>query len=205
MASASDDGDDDDTLGHPRMWFPDPENVDFSQFESFVVATFEQVSPAVDHLQVRLHERIESPDGDYDFDATVRFELGGLAFLVLVEAKFHRNPIKREVAQILSSKVQSVGAHKGVIVSTAPFQSGTLRYAAAHGIALVKVTEGRFTIETRSADPDVGATRFDARQWGIPDLVGYAYTALDGGGVQRTMVTEQPVYAAELLLGVSPP
>ena len=162
MDSAAQDSDD-EIPGHPRLWYPDPEDLDFSEFESFVVATFEQVAPAVDQLHVRLHERIESPDGDYDFDATVRFEFGGLAFLVLVEAKFHRNPIKREVAQILGSKVQSVGAHKGVIVSTAPFQSGTLRYAAAHGIALVKVTEGRFTIETRRCrsepERDAGAGR----------------------------------------------
>ncbi len=58
-------------------------------------------------------------------------------FLVLV--KLHRNPIMREVVQVLRDKVQSVSAHKGVLVSSAPFQRGAIEYADAHGIALVHV------------------------------------------------------------------
>jgi hypothetical protein len=35
-----------------------------------------------------------------NFDATVRYELAGMAFLTLVEAKLHKNPIKRETVQV---------------------------------------------------------------------------------------------------------
>ena len=83
-------------------------------------------------------------DGSYDVDGTVRFRWGDLDFLVVIEAKYHRNPIKRDVVQVLHSKVQSVGAHKVVLVATAPFQRGALNFAKAYGIALVTVTEGRF-------------------------------------------------------------
>jgi Restriction endonuclease len=56
---------------------------------------------------------VEGRDGTYDFDATVRYELAGVAFLILVEAKLHKNPIKRETVQVLHQKLQSVGAQKG--------------------------------------------------------------------------------------------
>jgi hypothetical protein len=39
-----------------------------------------------------------------DFDATVRYQLAGMSFLVVVEAKLHKNPIKRELVQILSRR-----------------------------------------------------------------------------------------------------
>src|SRR5207248_10604619 len=67
----------------------------------FVVAEFEQTRPYVDDLQVTLHEVVKGSDGSYDFDATIRYTLAGLDFLVLVEAKRHHYPIKRDVVQTL--------------------------------------------------------------------------------------------------------
>lgn len=82
--------------------------------------------------------------GTFDFDATARYQFAGMSFLVLVEAKLHKNPIKRELVLVLYQKILSVGAHKGVMVSTAPYQAGAVAFAKTHGIALVTVTEGRF-------------------------------------------------------------
>ena len=107
----------------------------------------------LDDLRVEIHERVDGMDGTYDFDATARYRWAGLDFLVVVGAKRHTNPIKRELVQILHSKVQSVGAHKGVMVSAAPFQSGAVEFAQRHGIALVSLAEARFTFETRSLSP----------------------------------------------------
>lgn len=85
---------------------------------------------------VRLHDQVVAADGTYDLDATVRYQLGGMNFVIVVEAKRHRNPIKRELVQVLFQKVQSIGAHKGLMISTAPYQKGAIKYAKAHGIAL---------------------------------------------------------------------
>lgn len=76
-----------------------------------------------------------------------------MAFLVLVEAKRHANPIKRELVQVLHDKRQSVGAQKAAMIATAPYQRGALDYAKTHGITLATVTEGRFIYATRSAYP----------------------------------------------------
>lgn len=83
---------------------------------------------------------------------TIRYRFAGLAFLVVVEAKLHRNPIKRELVQVLHQKINSVGAHKGAMVATSPYQADAVEFAVAHGIALVNVTESRFVFTTRNAE-----------------------------------------------------
>jgi hypothetical protein len=46
-----------------------------------------------------LHDKLEGVDGSYHFDATVRSELGRMRLVVVVEAKRHKDPIKRELVQ----------------------------------------------------------------------------------------------------------
>jgi hypothetical protein len=124
---------------------------------------------------------------------------------VVIEAKYHKNPIKRELVQVLHSKVQSVGAHKGVLVATAPFQRGALDFAKAHGIALVAVTEGRFTIKTKAAEPSPTPSRDQARElFGMPTFVGHCYH--HGGAPDSTSVTlvstERPDLIREAVLAL---
>jgi hypothetical protein len=92
------------------------------------------------------------------------------------------------------------------MVSTAPYQRGALDYAKSHGIALVTVTESRFTYETRDAAPSPILTREEAAQrwpdW--PLFAGHVYTAGDkDGSTHVTLVsTEFADYVPSLLLGV---
>jgi hypothetical protein len=161
----------------------------------------------VDHLTVTLHDKVEGPDGIYDFDATVRYQLAGMSFLVLVEAKRHKNPIKRELVQVLHQKVQSVGAHKGVMISTAPYQIGAVKFAKAHGIALVTVTEGRFTYEARDMLPGPEMSRDEAAErFNVPTFVGHYFGPGSKPDTIRTwrLSAEDrgyPQYVAEFLLG----
>ena len=80
-------------------------NLTPAQFEELVVQLLGSAEPVVDNLAVTLHEKITGVDGIYDFDATVRYRFAGMSFLVLVEAKLHKNPIKRELVQVLHQKV----------------------------------------------------------------------------------------------------
>ncbi len=50
-------------------------------------------------------------------------------FVVLVEAKRHKNPVKRELVQVLRDKLADVGAHTAAMIATAPYQLGALDYA----------------------------------------------------------------------------
>jgi len=178
------------------------------EFEEFVTTLFDSTGQIVNGLTVTPHEKIIGVDGTYNFDATVRYEFAGMSFLVLVEAKRHNNSIKRDLVQILYQKVQSVGAHKGVMISTAPYQKGAVEFAKTHGVALVTVTEGQFTFETKDRLPSPAMSREEAAErFNVPMFVGHHYGA--GGEPGSTSVTlvspEHPEYVAELLLGVPRP
>lgn len=193
----------DEAIARPTAHYP-PADLTPAEFEQFVTSLFDalKVSGAVVNLRVENHEVIRGVDGTYDFDATVRYELGGMDFLILVEAKRHKNPIKRETVQVLHQKLQSVGAHKAVLVSTAPFQQGALDFALVHGIALVTVTEGRFTYQARGSLPPPALSREQARARGIPTFVGHAYRRGDRpGSVGVTVVSpDYPEHLADHLL-----
>ena len=174
------------------------------QFENWVVEVLNAAGPQVEDLQVILHDRISGVDGTYDLDATVRYRWAGMKFVVLVEAKLHSNPIRRDVVQVLHTKVQSVGAHKGVLISTARFQKGAMTFAAAHGIALVHVTEERFTYVTRAVGPSPILSREQAAELGLLPFIGYCYGPGDSSdSITVTAVgVDAPDNIAEVLLGV---
>jgi hypothetical protein len=182
-----------------------PAEITPEEFEGWVAELYGIVASGPVDLQVTPHEVVVGTDGTYDFDATVRFELAGMAFLVLVEAKRHKNPIRRELVASLHSKLLSTGAQNGVMFSTAPFQSGAIGFATVHGIALVQVTEGRFTFGTKSRDRPPALSREEAAQhFGIPTFAGHAVSVGDDGSTHFTMVSsEHPDYLVPTLIGRS--
>ena len=197
---------DDEAVSRPTAFRPLAVDISPTEFEQFVVELLGTATDKVEGLAVTLHDRVTGVDGTYDFDATVRFQLVGMAFLVVVEAKRLTHPIKRELVQVLHQKVQSVGAHKGVMFSTAPYQSGALDYAKVHGIALATVTEGRFTLETRGRDGGPALSREEALDhYGIPTFVAHAYSEGDEPGSTRVTLlsVEHPDYVTEEILGVA--
>ena len=123
--------------------FPVIEDITPEEFELLVRSWAKSVSSELKQLDVT-HQRIVSgQDGDYTLDVVATFNsIGGAEFVVLIECKKHKNPIKREVVQVLNDKLRSVGAHKGIVVATAPFQDGALKYAKTNGIALAQVADG---------------------------------------------------------------
>jgi restriction system protein len=100
---------------------------------------------------VERRELVATPDGRYQIDVTARFRLLGLDFLLLVECKDHIRPVEREDVQVLADRKRATGAQKALLVATNGFQRGAVEYASVHGIALVRIVEGVFTYETRSA------------------------------------------------------
>lgn len=54
--------------------------------------------------------------------------------------------------QLLYDKLRATGAQKGLLFATSNFQEGAVKYAEAHGIALIRVIEGRYTYSTKIRD-----------------------------------------------------
>lgn len=119
------------------------------QFEVLVMRKFRDSYPSVEILH---RENIKGLDGEYNIDLSIRFQELGVNFLVLVECKHHKHPIKRDYVQLLKDKVESVGAQKGILVSSSSFQIGALEYAKAHGIALIRLINKEFMYERRSRE-----------------------------------------------------
>ena len=104
----------------------------------------------------------------------------------MVECKHHKNPIKREVVELLFACLRAVGGHKGVIYATAPFQRGAVKYAQTHGIALIQIADGRVSYEVKSREtPPV------LPSW-VPRFVSLKRTITREGndGFQRLMENE---------------
>jgi restriction system protein len=125
-------------------WFDEiPVNLSPAEFEAEVAELVRNQGIGLSEFEVKRLEVISGSDGDYEIDITARFKALGASFLVLIECKHHKNPIKREVVQILYDKLRAVGGHKGMIFSTARFQSGAIEFAQSHGIALIRIVDGR--------------------------------------------------------------
>jgi len=110
-------------------------------------------------FSVRHQAVIETPDGEFALDGLAAFEALGVDFMVLVECKHHRNPIKRELVQVLESKLSSTHAQKAMMYSTATFQKGAIEFAAQHHIALVQFTAGDVVYKTRDMQEKIGPVR----------------------------------------------
>lgn len=80
-------------------------------------------------------------DTKYQIDVLASFTALGTTIKVLCECKRYKSPVKQEVVLALESKLHSLGAHKGIILSTSRFQKGAIEYAKAHGIALIHMTD----------------------------------------------------------------
>lgn len=83
--------------------------------------------------------KLKSYDGVYQIDLYATFKAMGVEFKVICECKQYKNSVNREKVVVLTDKVKSLGAHKGILLSTSGFQSGAIQYAKEHGIALIQV------------------------------------------------------------------
>ena len=98
-------------------------------FEQYVKDWFDNQGLHLTSYKSIINNIVPTNDGHYEIDIDITYETFGVDFRVLVECKKHSNSIKREVLQVLHQKIQSIGAHKGIICATSDFQSGALEFS----------------------------------------------------------------------------
>lgn len=91
---------------------------------------------------------------------SIELRIADLSLMVLIECKHYKNTVS--IADILefAQRIDDIGAHKGVLVSTVGFQKGAIRIADAYGIALV-ITEPVWQViahMTNERGESIGAT-----------------------------------------------
>ena len=111
------------------------------EFELAVKRTLDAEGATVADYRSSHREVLDGSDGAYEIDIVIRFGFGDLSYVTLIECKAYGSPVKREKVAELWAKLQSTGGHKGVLFSTSGFQSGALKFALKHGIALIHVAD----------------------------------------------------------------
>lgn len=76
---------------------------------------------------------------DRQFDVVVRFKLGSLRYLVLVEVKNRTRKTGTSDMEAFVQKARDQNANKAVFVTAAGFQDGAIKIAKRHGIDLFTV------------------------------------------------------------------
>lgn len=131
-------------------------NISPTEFEKLCTEILKGYAEA-EHLSDFLIEhdvRIPADDGTYQIDVYARFVAMGVEFKVIAECKRYSSAVSREKVAVLADKVKSIGAHKGIMISTCGFQSGAYEYAKKHGIALLQVINRTALHIMNAANPE---------------------------------------------------
>jgi hypothetical protein len=104
-------------------------------------------------------------------DVSFDVEVAGARVLVLVECKHYGKRVDVGDIDEFFAKVQDVGAHKGIIVTTVGFQHGAEKAAEARGIALAllsdEVVSGEMVYLFKRWEPHMAEVlRGNVRPWG---------------------------------------
>lgn len=132
-----------------------PANITPQDFELFCMETIKAYAEeeALSDYTVKHNQIIETHDGTYQIDVLVEYTLLGCLHTIVVECKNHSHSIKRSVVADLYTKVQSIGAQKGIVISTVGYQSGAVKFAKEHGIALWQICDRIIKHISNSANP----------------------------------------------------
>ena len=75
---------------------------------------------------------------DHQIDVSAELTLGGLEMLILTECKYYSHCVGVDDVMEFAYRIQDIGAHKGVLVTTIGFQEGARKIAQSHKITLIK-------------------------------------------------------------------
>lgn len=79
---------------------------------------------------------------DVSFELT---PLGGARTLYIVECKHYNHRVPVDDVEEFHSKLDDIGAHKGIMFTTIGYQSGAIKAARGRGIALAVLTKDRLS------------------------------------------------------------
>jgi len=132
-------------------------NITPRNFEIFCMETLKSYAEQeqLQNFRIAHDQKVETDDGTYQIDVLVEYTALGVKNTVIVECKKQTRNVEREIVAALDRKLQSLGAQKGILISTAGFQSGAVRFAKKHGIALWQVCNNYIRGYSNSANPNL--------------------------------------------------
>lgn len=121
------------------------------EFEKYCLTLLQKEAVRFGNGTFEHNVMLKAHDGAYQIDGKINFTYLGLSFTCLVECKRYKGPVKREQISVLHSKMQSLGAQKGIFITTSYYQIGAIQFAQEYGIALLTITDEGLTYQTRSS------------------------------------------------------
>ena len=108
---------------------------------------------------------------DIKMEVSFEAQLLGARILGLVECKSYKSRVEVSDVEEFHSKVDDIGAHKGIMFTTVGYEAGALKVAKGRGIGLFILRAGQepgeIRVETRAADPRrPGLLKGNFRPWG---------------------------------------
>ena len=118
-------------------------NIKPTDFEIFCMETLKAYAEKENlrDFKIAHNQKIAVDDGTYQIDVLAEYTALGAKNTVIVECKKQSRSVEREIVAALDRKLQSIGAQKGILISTAGFQKGAVLYAEKHGIALWQICD----------------------------------------------------------------
>ncbi len=108
-------------------------------YELFIKRVMESLVGVTVHHQRIYTGRVSKRDikVDVSFNYTIA---KGADVLFLVECKCYNHSVSVDEVEEFHSKIDDIGAHKGIMVTTVGFQEGAIKTAKGRGIALALLT-----------------------------------------------------------------
>lgn len=111
------------------------------------------------------------------------------SYLTLIECKDYGTPISVTKLRDFAYRIQELGAHKGVFITTSRFQSGAIEIAKEHRITLVRVNpDDSLNWELYR----IGKKRFELQRTVVNDLCGENFN-------KQTLIIEEDKYYTSLI------
>ena len=116
--------------------------MDFTDYEAFVASVVNDFNLSPDIKVFRRREFVGRRSGrKIVIDVSFEMDYGGFTVLVLVECKLYSQKVQVGDIEEFRTKIDDIGAHKGLVFSTIGFQSGAVKAAKAYGIGLARLSD----------------------------------------------------------------
>jgi Restriction endonuclease len=120
----------------------DPDTMNWKQYQEETAALFRALG-----CEAEVDAKVAGARAVHNIDVWVKFKRFGLEAKWVIECKYWNSPVPKEKVLALRSVIDDVGADKGILISTAGFQSGAVRASEKTNITLTSLGDLNDTVQ----------------------------------------------------------
>ena len=123
--------------------------VEFEKFCLEILKAYAEEEKLKD-FKITHNKKFILDDESYQIDIYAEFTALNVKMKVIIECKNIKRSVERNEVVVLIDKVRTLGANKGILISTSGFQKGSTAKAKRNGIALLQILDKRIRTVTMS-------------------------------------------------------